>query len=40
MTIKQLQKRLDEIPPTGIMNRARRKMIIEMINKLAAGGGR
>lgn len=38
MTIKQLKKILDSIPPRGAINKARRRDIIALINKLAAGG--
>ena len=33
MTIKQLKKKLDQIPPTGAINRARRRIIMELISK-------
>ena len=35
MNIKQLQKKLNEIPPVGAINRARRAMIIAQINQMA-----
>ena len=35
MTIEQLKELLDSIPPTGIINMARRRQIIALINKLA-----
>lgn len=35
MTIKQLKKKLEAIPPVGVINKARRRIIIEMINKMA-----
>lgn len=38
MTVKELKKKLDAIPATGAINRARRMAIIEMINRLQAGG--
>ena len=38
MTIRELKKKLEKIPPTGAINRARRMAIIEMINRLQAGG--
>lgn len=37
MTIKQLIKKLESIPPVGAINKARRREIIAMINKLAGG---
>ena len=37
MTIKQLKKKLDAIPPVGAINKARRREIIALINRLAAG---
>lgn len=37
MTIKQLKKKLDAIPPTGPINLARRAAIIAMINELSGG---
>lgn len=37
MTIKQLEKKLNAIPPTGAINRARRAAIIALINQM---GGR
>lgn len=36
MTIVQMKKRLKSIPPVGAINKARRRIIIQMINK---GGG-
>lgn len=38
MTIKELQKKLDEIPKIGVINKARRLAIIVQINKLMAEG--
>ena len=38
MTVKQLKKKLEQIPPIGAINKARRAAIIAIINKLAAGG--
>lgn len=38
MTIKELKKKLDAIPATGAINRARRLQIIREINRLAGGG--
>ena len=38
MTIKQLQKKLAAIPPIGAINKARRREIIAMINRMAGGG--
>ena len=37
MTINELKKRLDMIPTTGAINRARRAAIIAMINQIAGG---
>ena len=37
MTIKELQRKLDAIPPRGAINKARRAAIIIMINRLAEG---
>ena len=37
MTIQELQQKLDVIPPTGIINRARRAAIIALINQLLTG---
>lgn len=37
MTIKQLKKKLEQIPKTGAINKARRREIIALINKLSAG---
>lgn len=34
MNIKQLQKKLEAIPPVGAINKARRREIIAMINRL------
>ena len=34
MTIKQLKKKLEQIPPTGAINKARRREIIAMINSM------
>ena len=34
MTLRELQEALDRIPPTGAINRARRQIIIEQINRL------
>ena len=34
MTLKQLQKKLNEITPVGAINRARRAMIIAQINQM------
>ena len=39
MTIKQLKKKLNTIPTTGAINRARRAAIVAMINQMAAKGG-
>ena len=36
MTIAQLKRKLEEIPTTGAINKARRMAIIRMINNLAA----
>ena len=38
MTIDELKKRLEKIPPTGAINRARRAAIIAMINQMAGEG--
>ena len=37
MTIKQMKKKLDQIPPTGAINKARRAAIVAMINRTAGG---
>lgn len=37
MTVKQLQKKLKEIPPTGAINKARRAAIVALINRTAGG---
>lgn len=37
MTIKQLKAKLDKIPKTGAINKARRAAIIAQINALAGG---
>lgn len=37
MTIKKLLKKLEQIPPTGAINKARRAIIIAMINEMAGG---
>ena len=37
MTIEELKRKLDAIPPMGVINKARRAKIIEMINRLAEG---
>lgn len=34
MTIQELKRKLDEIPKTGAINKARRTQIMIMINKL------
>lgn len=39
MTIEQLKRALDSIPPTGAINKARRRAIIAQINALMNGGG-
>lgn len=36
MTINQLKKKLEQIPPAGAINKARRREIIALINKMAA----
>ena len=38
MTINQLKKKLDKIPPYGAINKARRAAIIAMINQITAQG--
>lgn len=35
MNIKQLKKKLEAIPPTGAINKARRAAIIAEINRMA-----
>lgn len=35
MTIKQLQKKFEQIPPKGAINRARRQIIVQLINQQA-----
>ena len=37
MNLDELKLALDRIPPTGAINKARRKAIIVLINKLTAG---
>lgn len=37
MTIKELQRKLDAIPPAGAINKARRAAIIALINQMNAG---
>ena len=37
MTIKQLLKKLDQIPAVGAINKARRRAIIAMINRMQVG---
>lgn len=37
MTITELQRKLDAIPPSGPINKARRAAIIAMINRINAG---
>jgi len=37
MTIEALKRALDAIPPTGAINKARRRAIIAQINKLTGG---
>jgi len=34
MTIEKLKEALEKIPPVGMINRARRRQIMEMIAKL------
>lgn len=34
MTIKQLKKKLEQIPATSVINKARRREIIALINKM------
>ena len=38
MTIKELEKRLESIPKTGAINKARRQSIRNQINALKGGG--
>jgi len=33
MTIAQMKKRLKSIPPVGAINKARRRIIVELINR-------
>ena len=33
MTVKQLKKKLEQIPPKGAVNKARRRDIVAQINK-------
>lgn len=35
MTIKQLKMKLEKIPPTSAINKARRRELIILINKLS-----
>ena len=37
MTIKQLKKKLDQIPKDGTINKGRRRKIIAQINKQTTG---
>lgn len=37
MTIEELKRKLDAIPASGAINKARRAAIIRMINRLAEG---
>ena len=36
MTVKQLAKKMNQIPPEGAINKARRREIVDLINKGAA----
>ena len=38
MTISQLKRALDSIPNAGMINKARRRALIEQINRLMNGG--
>lgn len=38
MTIEQLKRKLESIPKTGVINKARRAAIITQINALTNGG--
>ena len=38
MTVKELQRKLAASPPTSVINLARRRQIIAMINQLLYGG--
>lgn len=38
MTIEKLKRALDSIPNTGVINKARRRALIEQINRLMNGG--
>ena len=35
MTVNQLKKKLEQIPPKGAINRARRQIIVQLINQQA-----
>ena len=37
MTLEELKAALDRIPPTGAINKARRRALLILINKLLAG---
>ena len=37
MTLEELKTALDRIPPTGAINKARRRALLVLINKLLAG---
>ena len=39
MTVTQLKRQLEKIPPVGAINRARRREIIAMINMMTVGQG-
>lgn len=38
MTIAELERALNRIPPAGAVNKARRRAIIQQINRLMAQG--
>ena len=38
MTIEKLKRALDSIPNMGMINKARRRALIEQINRLMNGG--
>ena len=39
MTIEKLKRALDSIPNAGMINKARRRILIEQITRLMNGGG-
>lgn len=38
MTVERLKRALDSIPNVGMINKARRRALIEQINRLMNGG--